>query len=240
MTRYLICSAQRTGSNLLCDLLAQTGQAGIQDVRDGHFFLGTGEGLKVKTIADVDEWFATHATTLNGVQGCKGSFEYFDELHAHCGPELVEHLLNSFTHFVYLKREDIVAQAISWALAAQTKQFSSLSETPEQPAEYNYHLITYFMGRIEAQYKRFEVFFEQYDILPYVLKFEKWTQDFEVTLEWIFTYLDIFPIPDFSQIKPELKRQSDPRKQEWVDHYWEDCPCVVHQWNNNELNRTEY
>lgn len=223
MTRYLICSAQRTGSNLLCDLLAQTGQAGIQDVRDGHFFLGTGEGLKHKTLQDVDDWFATHATTSNGVQGCKGSFEYFDELHAHCGPELVDYLLQSFTHFIYLKREDVVAQAISWALAAQTKHFSSLATQPEQPAEYSYHLITYFMGRIEAQYKRFEVFFEQYGIVPHELVFENWSRDFEQTLYRIFIYLDL---PELKSLKvqPLLKRQIDSRKEEWKMRYYADAP----------------
>lgn len=226
MTRYLICSAQRTGSNLLCDLLAQTGEAGIRHVNDGHFFLGTGEGLKEKTITDVDEWFTSYATTPNGVQGCKGSFEYFDELHAYCGYEMVEYLLQSFTHFIYLRRADIVAQAISWALAAQTKQFSSLAPNPAQPAEYNYHLITYFMGRIEAQYKRFEVFFEQYAIVPLVLTFEEWTPDFEEVIGDIFTYLNIPPAESIN-LQPTLERQLDPRKQEWKALYYLDAPHVI-------------
>lgn len=226
MTRYLICSAQRTGSNLLCDLLAHTGQAGIQDVMTGHFFLGTGEELKHKIIQDVDDWFTNHATTPNGVQGCKGSFEYFDVLHEFCGSGLVEYLLQSFTHFIYLKREDIVAQAVSWALAAQTKHFSSLAEQPERPAVYDYHLITYFMGRIEAQYKRFEVFFEQYDITPLPMTFEYWTQDFEATLDHIFIYLGL-PEPESFEVQTMLKKQDDPRKEQWLEQYYRDAPASL-------------
>lgn len=220
MIRYGIFASERTASNLLCDLLAQTGKAGIRDVMSGHIFIGHGEGLAQKTYRDLERYFTAEATT-GEVQGCKLSFDYLDVLRRWMGFAPIRALLHSFTHCIWLRRQDEIAQAVSLHIAASEDNFSSRNTKPVQPlADYDYDHIAYRLGQIRAHNARFATFFEHHGIEPLKLDSESVMEDYAVALETVFQFLGVLPpAGGFEAIQPTLQRQRDPRKRRYVERF---------------------
>jgi LPS sulfotransferase NodH len=133
---YLICATPRTGSSLLCGLLDSTGVAGhpesyfrqpderewaarwgIASPSDGTF-----------SYADYFRAAIAGGSTANGVFAARIMWGTLDEV-ANLAPVYPDHpgseagLLNAAfgrTRFVYLRRGDVVAQAVSLLRAEQT------------------------------------------------------------------------------------------------------------------------
>jgi len=134
---YFICGTPRTGSSLLLGLLDSTGVAGHPQA----YFRAPDEALwadrwqiprtSERAFAYADYVRAARAagTTGNGVFGAKLMWGTLDELVGKLGtvhPDLAGEdlaLLNRAfgrTRFVHLRRDDVVAQAVSWLRAEQT------------------------------------------------------------------------------------------------------------------------
>jgi LPS sulfotransferase NodH len=134
---YLICGTPRAGSALLRGLLAATGVAGkpesyfrSQDERSYAENLGiqVGRDGPLDYLAYVRAVVAA-GSTANGLFGGRVMWGTMGEVvgklraaYPHpLGPdvELLERVLGR-THFVHLRRDDVVVQAVSWARAEQT------------------------------------------------------------------------------------------------------------------------
>ena len=134
---YILCGTPRTGSTLLCALLQATGVAGIPE----SYFREPDEPTWAAqwgitrtedgTFSDADYVKAAFKAgrTENGVFGVRvmwGSMELLIDrlrvIYSNDGSKLLDLLERAFgsTRFVHLRREDILAQAISWLRAEQT------------------------------------------------------------------------------------------------------------------------
>jgi trehalose 2-sulfotransferase len=125
-TSYLLCGTPRTGSTLLCSLLSSTGIAGHPD----SYFRGPDEqawadelGVPARAgrALDYAEFIAAVrecATSDNGVFGAR----VIDGLARGSARPDVEVLQEAFGPLtaIHLRRQDTVAQAVSWARAEQT------------------------------------------------------------------------------------------------------------------------
>ncbi len=135
---YVICTSPRSGSTLLCNLLAQTDVAGKPD---SHFHrpsidawletfnltfdAGKPERAVLGEIFQQAIESGTAGTGLFGLRLQRHSFDFFSEKLAVLHPGLasdVDRFQAAFgrTLFIYLKREDKVEQAISHVKAEQT------------------------------------------------------------------------------------------------------------------------
>src|ERR1700733_3209765 len=134
---YLLCSTPRTGSTLLCGLLASTEVAG----RPASYFrapdvLGYARrwGLAVERdgpvhYPDFVRAAVVAGSTANGVFGARvmwgtmadivGNLRGADAASVASDLAVLERFLGR-TRFVHLRREDELAQAVSWARAEQT------------------------------------------------------------------------------------------------------------------------
>ena len=132
---YFVCATPRTGSSLLLGLLASTGLAG----RPEAYFRDPDEGDRARRwgIAGPDDSAFDYrqfvgaareaGTTPNGVFGAKLMWGTLDEVVAKLAPDTTGADRAVLTgvfgplSFVYLRREDEVAQAVSWLRAEQTQ-----------------------------------------------------------------------------------------------------------------------
>src|SRR3954468_14537551 len=124
---YLVMATPRAGTSLLCDLLSNTGVAGHPTE---YFWRETAEELQARwRVRDGQTYLARvyeAGTTPNGVFGAKLMWTYFDDAlqklaAARGGDRLTDHALLSALfprlRYVWIFREDVVAQGVSWAKA---------------------------------------------------------------------------------------------------------------------------
>ena len=143
---YLICSAPRTGSTLLARALIDTGIAGNPreyfDIRADNERYWV-ERLKVASESDYLNKVIRAGTTPNGVFGAKVHWHQLDVLmqklaisrpHVHLGRR--PSLARAFPklRYVWLSRENKVAQAISYYRAANTKVWRLWNDGRSPPA----------------------------------------------------------------------------------------------------------
>jgi LPS sulfotransferase NodH len=127
---YVICATPRTGSYLLCDALARTGVAG----RPTEHLSGTYQRFYEKrwhtgSYAEYLDRALAEGTTPNGVFGTKLHRHQLDHVvrqvtgekvsPPQVGAEVVRQLLGEAA-WVFLRRRDTVAQAISYTRSMQT------------------------------------------------------------------------------------------------------------------------
>lgn len=233
-TSYAICTVQRSGSNLLCLALGDTGLAG----RPGEFFRLTGpdawEGGRwarhhgVSSRAGFVRMVIENGSTPNGVFGVKILWEHFPvltrRLRALPGREgltACEVMRAAFPnlHYVWLSRRDRVRQAVSWAKAVATGSFSS-DEPPkvESPA-FDYELIDGRLKLVEEAEEGWRDFFEGCGEQPLRLAYEEFAANYEETVRAVLDYLKV-PVPAGHAFKePRLRKQADALNEEWVRRY---------------------
>lgn len=135
---YIICTSPRSGSTLLCKLLAATGKSGVPD---SHFHNPsmsswlkayefskadfTSDQKALRAIFQAARRYGTGNTGIFGLRLQRGSFDFFMQQIAVVHPKIktdVELVQAEFGHtlFIYLTRANKLDQAISMVKATQT------------------------------------------------------------------------------------------------------------------------
>jgi len=167
MKGYAICTSQRTGSTYLCRLLRSTGVLG----NPGEYFdAGARRRMGLEPHAnDPEGQFASileAGATPNGVYGVKLFPPQFDWA---ARTKWVTRLPN--LRFIFLRRWDLLGQALSQARAWQTLQWTSLHEARGQAA-YDGKLIQERLLEILRHNARWEFYFARNGIRPLHLYYE--------------------------------------------------------------------
>lgn len=172
-TRYLIWHSPRTGSNLLCNMLHQTGVAGIKDYLNCGFPLGSIGETTAETVQEKLQEYELSQTTDNGVFGCKLSWEGLRGLAQQAGLPPVMAWLNTIDYHIYLYRTDTIAQAVSLYIAKERAYFSTTKTEgilPNPP--YDYDQIAMHRRKVEMSRMEMETYFDDYKIHPLRICFE--------------------------------------------------------------------
>lgn len=223
MATYLIAHTQRTGSNWLCDVLAQTRRAGVNDVNRCGLFIGYGEGLAAPGVYPerLDQYF-TDSATPNGVIGMKSDWDYLDTLDRHIGAGTAEAVLARFTHFIYLRRRDVLAQAISWYIAGYSGVFTS--ENLGKPGKKNPLDVLYDRDAIKCRLERIFIanarwkdYFKARDITPLKISYEDLRVDMAGNVGRVLNFLGVSR--EDVRIKYSLQQQINPLKAEFARRY---------------------
>lgn len=226
MIRYAIFTTPRTGSNLLCELLASTGVAGITSVDHAHFFIGYGEGLKADGVWPdrMHQYF--EANTQGKVVGCKLSFDYLDHISQFIPFGEVDTLLRMFSHFIYLYREDRIAQAISWYVARRSTIWTSEAKRDPKknahPVEYDFDRIAYFLAMIKGEQSRVASFFESHRIEPLKMCYEENIKDHKWAVRQVLDHIHVENGLEGWDYTPTLQKQHDIRKQKFKTQFLRD------------------
>lgn len=127
---YLICSSPRSGSTYLAELLASTGVLGVPreyfNVLDPW---GKPDKRRPGGPRPHFERVLTQGATPNGIYGVKSHADHFAAVAAVMNPMRVLPDLK----LVRIRRQDMLAQAISWVRAQQTGQFSAGKRPRDAP-----------------------------------------------------------------------------------------------------------
>ncbi len=229
---YLICTTPRSGSNLLCTTLWQTGIAG----RPQEYFM---PGLRDEFIRYAQLGVSEHpdyvraviraSTTPNGIFGT--SVHAFQTAlvmkriqHAE-GKEFFsfrEAVETAFPNikYIFLTRVDKVAQAVSYYRAVMTGEWRRFSDEhiPEsnKTIKMDHYGIKKCLELLEQSDAYWEKFFEEHELSPLRITFEDLTRKYGKTVQNILSYLELpaVPIPP-----PATKKISDERSKSWEEEF---------------------
>jgi trehalose 2-sulfotransferase len=211
---FIVCSLPRSGSSLLCDVLAQTELAGApteffdRDVRQ-EFSRVWG----VQSFHDYLDALLAKKTSPNGVLGIKAHYHQLVESFGDADPETLFPNLR----FVYIKRLDHVRQAVSFARAIQTEQWTSTPIiTPKVSPRYDREQIQSLLDWIEREETDWESYFAAHQAPLFRVVYEEFIAAIEQTVTDVMRFLEIELPPGFEPPAPTLGRQADALNEEWA------------------------
>jgi len=240
---YMICTSPRSGSTLLCKLLAATGVAGnpgslfhepslsgwldYYGLKDDET---SSEPDKLKTVFKAALDKGKGRTALFGLRMQRKSFPFFSAQLKKLHPGLsgdVRRIEAAFgrTLFIHLTREDKLAQAVSFVKAEQSglwhkapdgTELERLSE-PVEPV-YDAAKIGRHVETMTAHDRDWEAWFGSQGLEPLRITYDSLSADPEKQLSRIFTCLRLDP--DAAKgIAPPVARLSDAVNRDWMERY---------------------
>ncbi|MFE9597373.1 Stf0 family sulfotransferase [Streptomyces hokutonensis] len=241
---YFICATPRTGSSLLLGLLDSTGVAGHPQA----YFRSPDE------VAWAERWGIPHASqraldygefvraalaagrTGNGVFGAKLMWGTHAELTTRlarlhpdlAGDELglLEREFGTRIRFVHLRRDDILAQAVSWLRAEQTGvwfvggkgEIGGGQDPARGEPRFDPEAVTGILRTIEEHNAGWERWFESYGIQPHRIRYEDLSADPQAVTPGVLAFLGL-TLPAGHRVTPSHQRQADRLNEEWAARY---------------------
>jgi trehalose 2-sulfotransferase len=240
---YIICATPRSGSTLLCDLLASSGVAGRPD----SFY-------RRQSIADFARDFGVPAT--DGIEGVAFDRVYLDavrregkgdtavfglrlmwssvaELSRRLDglfpglPSDAARLERAFGKPVYLhlSRDDKVAQAVSRLKAEQTGLWHVAADgserersAPPQPAVYDADRLQDFIDEVEHDEAAWEDWFSTQGIVPHRLTYNQLTADPRAALAAALSALGL-EAAHAAEVDVRTSRMADADSMAWAARY---------------------
>lgn len=240
---YVLCTAPRSGSTLLCRLLADTGIAG----RPGSHFhepslaewlaeyelpevRGRSERDTVAAVFDAAVDKGRGGTPIFGLRLQRHSFGFFAEKLALLHPKPagdVARIEAAFgrTRFIHLTRADKVDQAVSLVRAEQTGLWhraadgSELERTapPREPA-YDGAAIRAAYEQLMGYERDWAAWFDREQVSPLRLTYDDLSADPAGTLAIVLAALGL-PAEAADGITPGVARLADATNREWVARF---------------------
>ena len=241
---YLVCATERSGSTLLCELLAGTGVAGRPEeffeslsatgrVRQPReYFPPDADPSILELLAPLEEPqpAVPHArrladarergTTPNGVFGAKMMWAYLPDFLAHGEPEAQLGALR----WIHVERRDTLAQAISLWRAVQTAQWRAEDRDSHVEPVFHAAAIAYLKARQEEHAAAWRAWFAERGIEPLEIVYEEFAQEPQATICRVLDHIGV-PSAGVHVPEPPMQRQSDARSQEWVDRFRDEVPA---------------
>lgn len=240
---YIICGTPRTGSTLLCDLLASTKRAGNPDSFYRRQTISWWAGEWNLPSPDTMKEDAFNVAFLEAaIRAGKGGTDIFglrlmrenlDELSAvldRIHPGLASdkaRFEKAFGRLLYfhLSREDKLAQAISLIKAEQTGLWHVAPDgteierlAPAQDPQYDFARIRQEVAELESYDTAWNSWFEAQGIIPLRIFYERLSADPAATLIRICESLGV-PAPDAGDVRPGVAKLADQTSLDWMRHY---------------------
>jgi trehalose 2-sulfotransferase len=210
---YVICTEERSGSNLLCQHLESTGVLGKP--HEVFKYAAAVARLRHARASGLYDHLKP-ATTANGVCGFKLFSGHFDFI---TGTDWLERL--PALQFVYLERRDLLGQAISLVKATQTRSFRA-SVTPVAETFYDRAAIAFALKRLTLAQARWRIFFATNDLRPLHLIYEEICEDPMAAVRSIAERVDV-DVAGLVSSAPAMRVQRDAISDEWRERYIQDA-----------------
>ena len=240
---YILCTTPRSGNTLLCDLLTDSGVAGQPDsFFRRESFREWADFFRVDNSAwDQDHFFdrtylaATkqYGTNDTRVFGMRLMWESLNDLCSRLGalyPDKAsdrDRLCAAFDspNYIYLRREDKIAQAISHLRAEQSGLWHAHADnsererlSPPKPLRYDYAEIAMLVDQHNAYERQWARWFNGQQITPIPVVYEQLSADPAATLGALLCRLELEPAKS-TPAKPRTARLADDTSQQWYDRY---------------------
>ena len=210
---YAICAEHRSGSTLLCQLLASTGVLG----RPEEAFSNPAFSLELEREPGLLETLIERLSTPNGVYGIKLFSQQFDVSMKSRWPERLPGL-----RFVHLQRRDLLGQAISFVRSIQTDQFRSSEAIRGEPC-YDRAAISGHLARLADNEVRWRRYFARTGLEPLWLTYEGIVADPAAAVRAVAEHVGCE-----DEVAPELAKvavsvQRDDLSEEWRRRFVAEC-----------------
>ena len=225
---FFVCSTPRTGSTMLGDLLADTGLVG----RAGEYFgqpfrREVAPGLSRRGFDDYLVGCTQHARGT-GVLGVKLHWDQIEVflyllrlrrgLRGAADREVIEAVFPA-PCFVWLTREDVLAQAVSWWKAMTTRKWTDGRPVRGEPT-FDADGIAGRIRRIEEQTEAWRRWFEANRIEPLRVTYEQLTADPAAEVRRVLAFTGV-SVQDDLIVEPRTERQADAVNEDWIRRYRE-------------------
>src|SRR5215831_920271 len=231
---FFLCSSPRTGSTMLGNLLAETrlvGRAG--EVFGEVFYRDVVPGLSRRQF---DEYLVVQSARRARETPTLGiklhwyqveSFLYHLRLRRGLTSandrEVVEAVFPTPT-FVWMTREDTIAQAVSWWKAMSTGRWTG-TQAARAGAEYDEDGITGRLRRIEADDRSWRRWFGANEIEPLHVVYEELAADPTGEVRRVLEHIGV-DVPPELVVVPRTERQADAVNAEWIERYRAAAPSI--------------
>ena len=246
---YIICGTPRTGSTLLCDLLAKTNRAGRPDSFYGGAFRGDwAKEWKLPEPGTMDRAAYERLYLDTAIRKGTGDTPIFGLRLMREDVANLSDLLNlvypgfsadsarferAFGRclYIHLNRADKLAQAVSyikarqsglWHIAPDGTEIERLGEP--QPLRYDYGQIRAETKRLEAFEQDWQAWFEAENIRPIRISYEALALEPASTLIDLCAALGIEP-PGRTEIMPGVAPLADAINADWIARYRAENGC---------------
>jgi LPS sulfotransferase NodH len=217
---YMVCSQPRSGSSLLCELLANTLHAGMPAE---YLRLDRMTMLKRRwSVETFDEYLRElvgRKTSPNGVCGLKAHWGQFEQVRGDPEQAAVFARRLPDIRYIHVRREDHLRQAISLVRALQTGTWSTLAAPADRSAVFDREDIARKIVRVQQEEAAWERFFEQEGIAAHRVGYEELANAPDQTTRGVLEFLGVELPPAFGFDPPLMQRQSDELSEEWVARY---------------------
>lgn len=126
------------------------------------------------------------------------------------------------TRFVYLQRDDVLAQAVSWHRAEQTNVWFETdqagSEQPKQEPRFDFDQICKLVQVIYEHNAAWRAWFASVGIQPYLVRYEDLAADPVGETCGILDFLGL-KLPPGREIQTRHRRLADDLNAQWIDRY---------------------
>lgn len=240
---YIICGTPRTGSTLLCDLLASTRRAGAPDSFYGRKFMPDWAAtwhLPDPTTMSEREYAITYldaamkvgkaGTPIFGLRLMRENLDELSTLLDLIYPGLPSDKARFEKAFgtvlyIHLFRENKLEQAISYVKAEQTGLWHIAPDgteierlAPPQEPHYDFARLKSEVEMLEAFDKAWHGWFVAQGITPLTTGYETLAADPAASLIHICEALGI-DAPDPRDVKPGVAKLSDATSRDWIRRY---------------------
>ena len=205
----LVCITPRSGSAYLSSLMRATGQLGFcaESMNFEDIQLVVRE-QPLRSVGDYLQYMIGRYSSPNGVFSMKADF-------FQCLPLIRNRMLRQGLEkvaFVYLTREDVLAQAISLFRAIRTGQWSSVHPA-RGTAEFNLEGILEQLGCIVQMLARWESLFAMLDLRPLRLTYEQLVAQPEAAVRRVAAPFGVTIGP---RLESPLRQQRDQMSAQWA------------------------
>ncbi|MDP4823570.1 MAG: Stf0 family sulfotransferase [Aestuariivirgaceae bacterium] len=231
---YVIAAEARTGSNFLQSALTNTKVLGAPTeyfnrtmIQQNHFHGADGSVEKQCWIA---RQTASGPGDVCGIKIFPGQFDW-----AASRVQLTDWFPDM--NWIWLRRRDVLGQAISWEFAMQSKAWSSKQEMRQQPS-YNFRGIGSKLVRATIADARWNHYFAAAGITPTQVWFEDLPNGgLEKVVGELADKANVVPAPNWKS-SIDIKRQFNPVKDEWRERFIEDSRADPHPLMRPKINFT--
>lgn len=238
-SNYLICYVPRSGSTHLVSLLQHTGLMGkpadflnpdyVQLPRDeDHILAATGvhtiswayESYGVQNMGQYLDFLGRSTRTANGVFGMK-----VDLYHASM---LLRRKMFSDTQsakergalgwkYVYLTRENLLMQAISYFRAIHSGSWTSVGTVGKPHCEYDEEGILQCLENLAEFMRKWELVFSLLGIQPLRVTYEHLESDAGSVVRRVMGLVDLVPESEAIPLRSQFERQRSEESFEWAE-----------------------
>jgi LPS sulfotransferase NodH len=156
-------------------------------------------------------------TTPNGVFGAKVMWNQLADIAALSGQDADPLSTVAPTHWVWVRRRDVLRQAVSLWRALQTQTWREAG-APQPTAVYSRAAIAHLAALLADQDAAWGAFFADRGLRPLELVYEDYAGDVHVAVARVLGHLGL-QAPAVSETAPPLRRQSDGISDEWAEAY---------------------